>query len=139
MTDYPVALGRECNWCGGTPEKPNANSRDEPCPCKCHERGEANTEPLWRGPTAVPTHHLADVCRSVVVATTIAAPGTEVEVWPAGDRTSPTREQVYEAIAEAITEHVWVHGSGEISGDGIHKAADAVMALLHGQGDETDG
>jgi hypothetical protein len=42
----------------------------------------------------------------------------------------PTREQIYEAIAEAITEHVWAHGTGEISGDGIDEAADAVVALF---------
>lgn len=41
-----------------------------------------------------------------------------------------TREQVVEAISDAITEHVWAHGSGEISGDGIGEAADAVVALL---------
>jgi hypothetical protein len=46
MPDYPVALGRECNWCGGTPEAPKTNSRGEPCPRKCHDgaTGEDTTD-----------------------------------------------------------------------------------------------
>jgi hypothetical protein len=65
-------------------------------------------------------------------------PGTEVEVWPAGSRpVLVTREQVYEAIADAITQS----GGSHVLGSDIARARNAVMALLSGQSPsgEVDG
>lgn len=41
-----------------------------------------------------------------------------------------TRQQIADLMADEIADHAWVHGTGEISGDGIDRAADAVWALL---------
>lgn len=42
-----------------------------------------------------------------------------------GRSAAPTREQIHDAIADALSEHVWASGTGEIDGDGINEAADA--------------
>ena len=60
-----------------------------------------STEPLWRGP-GFKLHVLNHYDRQ----------RAEVEVWPAGDRTSPTREQVRQRMREVIGDCVREDGQG---------------------------
>lgn len=90
-----------------------------------------SAEPLWR----VKTKPFTNSDRSYIEFAELDVPGfTEVEVWPAGDRT-PTYEQVAQALKDAS---VGVDGP-----DGLYRtmfldvATRALWALLHGEGDET--
>lgn len=88
-----------------------------------------STEPLWRGPV-----EKLDDAREV---DRLVPERTEVEVWRAGDRTSPTREQVRRAVKDAYL------CDGTNTNQWLDLAADKVMALLSGQsptgGEATDG
>ena len=106
-----------------------------------------SAKPLWRGPTLPFTdmpgwEELSYKCLNLDV-----PPGTEVEVWPAGDRTPVTREQIRKVIARIDDDDPggdegdsWLlTGEAEwMPSINVDALTDAVLALLSGVPTETD-
>jgi hypothetical protein len=94
------------------------------------------TDPLWRGKTtqqgAWNTYSFLTEEDGDLPALD-CPPGTEVEVWPAGDRPTIDRNRVRAVVVSALVD------VGEpFSRAQVNRIANSVMLLLHGEGDETE-